>query len=119
MAAGLYYPLLGWKLTPAVAAAAMSLSSLFVVCNALRLQKLVFNTAVKTTMHTITLSVYGMMCPHCERHVAQALASIPGVSSVSADHRNNSVTLECSTTIDTDLLAATIQKAGYEYKGLL
>ena len=119
MAAGLYYPLLGWKLTPAVAAAAMSLSSLFVVCNALRLQKLVFNTAVKTTMHTITLSVYGMMCPHCERHVAQALAAIPGVSSVSADHRNNSVTLECSTTIDTDLLAATIQKAGYEYKGLL
>ena len=39
LAAGVFYSFLGWKLSPMVAALAMSLSSVTVVTNALRLRK--------------------------------------------------------------------------------
>ena len=119
LAAGLYYPLLGWQLSPAVAAAAMSLSSLFVVGNALRLRRKQFIISVVPSMNTITISVLGMMCPHCERHVSQALSAIPGVEEVKADHKSNTVTLTCSAPVNEALIAAAVQQAGYDFKGIV
>lgn len=118
LAAGLYYPLTGWLLSPGIAAAAMSLSSLFVICNALRLRNYPLTTHLISTMKTITLNVQGMMCPHCERHVTQALASLPGVTEVKADHKTATVTLTTTAPADQALLAATVRQAGYEYKGI-
>ncbi len=72
LAAGTFYPAFGWSLQPAVGAAAMSLSSFCVVCNALRLRRWKAPTPPTPeppTMTTITLHIEGMMCPHCERHV--------------------------------------------------
>jgi cation transport ATPase len=119
LAAGLYYPLLGWQLSPAVAAASMSLSSLFVVGNALRLRRKQFITPVVPSMNTIAISVLGMMCPHCERHVSQALSAIPGVEEVKADHKSNTVTLTCSAPVNEAVIAAAVQQAGYDFKGLI
>lgn len=118
LAAGLYYPLTGWQLSPGVAAAAMSLSSLFVVCNALRLRHCQLTTPTTSTMNTITINVQGMMCPHCERHVTQALAALPGIAEVKADHKSATVTLTTTAPVDQAILAATVQQAGYEYKGI-
>ena len=118
LAAGLYYPLTGWQLSPGVAAAAMSLSSLFVVCNALRLRRCQLTTPTTSTMNTITINVQGMMCPHCERHVTQALAALPGIAEVKADHKSATVTLTTTAPVDQAILAATVQQAGYEYKGI-
>ena len=119
LAVGLYYPLLGWQLSPAVAAAAMSMSSLFVVGNALRLRRKQFTIPTAPAMNTITLTVLGMMCPHCERHVCQALSAIPGIEDVQADHKSNTVTLTCSTPVDESIIAAAVQQAGYDFKGIV
>ncbi len=119
LAAGLYYPLLGWQLSPAVAAAAMSLSSLFVVGNALRLRRKQFITPTVPSMNTITISVLGMMCPHCERHVCHALSAIPGIEDVKADHKSNTVTLTCSAPVNEAVIGAAVQQAGYEFKGIV
>ena len=70
-------------------------------------------------MNTTILSVEGMMCPHCERHVTQALSALPGVTNVKADHKTATVTISSSAPLDTGLLESTITQAGYDYKGQL
>ena len=80
LAAGIWYPLFGWKLNPMFGAAAMSLSSVCVVTNALRLNWFRMKDAtrdrkIKTRKETggndngKTMKIEGMMCGHCEASV--------------------------------------------------
>lgn len=114
IAAGVLFPLYGWLLHPAVAAATMGLSSLCVVCNALRLRNFTFTQPKQQHMNTITLTVTGMMCPHCEQHVTKALLALDGVASCTASHKDNSVIITFhSQPTNLEAIQAAITQAGY------
>ena len=129
LAAGCFYGLSGWKLNPMFCAAAMSLSSFCVVTNALRLN--LFNPhggvqnekspqqkdREKPAMEKI-LTVRGMMCPHCEAHVKQAVESVDGVISATASHKDGTVVVMQNGDVSVDALARAVVGAGYEFVGV-
>ena len=123
VAAGALFPVLGWQLSPMLASAAMSFSSLFVVSNALRLRfisiekgkKKMFGIKKKETI-TYTLAVEGMMCQHCVSHVKNALEGVKGVSAVTVDLDDKTARIEAISSVSADTLIAAVVAAGYECK---
>ena len=60
------------------------------------------------------LKVEGMMCPHCEAHVKQALEALEGVAAAVPSHVEGTVTVTLSTPVEDALLRATIEGKGYK-----
>ncbi len=125
LAAGAFYPILGWQLNPMFGAAAMSLSSVCVVTNALRLRFFkasnredpVEDTIIqKEDTNMTTLKIEGMMCNHCVSHVSAALHGVPGVDSVEVSLEGKSATVGGSA--DVEALKSAVQGAGYEVVGV-
>lgn len=108
LAAGIWYNSFGIKLNPMFGAAAMSLSSVFVVTNALRLK---FFEKEKRNM--IKLKVDGMMCMHCVSHVEEGLNALEGVSA-KADLDSKIVTVENAMNLPVEKLIEAVKAAGYE-----
>ena len=143
LAAGLLYPALGLKLSPMIGAAAMSMSSLCVVLNALRLktwhtgliavdaddtvnQEKMIAREIKRSEQTEKeqvcnmeqkLKIEGMMCAHCQKHVHDALAKMDGVTDVTVDLEGKTATVQATRAIGRDEFAAVITEAGYELVG--
>ena len=123
VAAGALYPLLGWQLSPMLGAAAMSMSSVFVVSNALRLrlfkpktkapaaveQSMIIKEEIK--METV-IKVNGMMCPHCKAMVEKVCKAVPGTADAVVDLQAKNVTVTGNA--DVAALKAAITDAGYE-----
>ena len=123
LAAGVFFPVLGWQLNPMFAAAAMSLSSVSVVSNALRLKlfqprhkaaaspKTQSNTEKEVYVMERTLTIEGMMCQHCAAHVTKALNALPGVTAtVDLDAKTATVTGSA----DDEALKKAVEDAGYQ-----
>ena len=123
LAAGAFVSLLGWQLSPMFGAAAMSLSSLCVVSNALRLnlfritdskkdKKIKIKEKQKMSFKT-TLKIDGMMCPHCEARVKKALEELNGIVSVTVSHKDGTAIVESNTEMD-NTLKTTVETQGYK-----
>ncbi len=120
LAAGVWIPLFGWKLSPMFGAAAMSLSSFFVVSNALRLNFVKINTTkdkVNDKMQNknqLTMKIEGMMCPHCEARVKQALESVSGVVSADVSHKKGTAVVTLDGDVSADVLKNAVETQGYK-----
>lgn len=144
LAAGLWYPIFGWKLNPMFGAAAMSLSSFCVVSNALRLNLFAMYDARKDKKHknhkkqtTITkdqnkevkeekeinemkktMEIKGMMCGHCEARVKKTLEAIEGVTEAVVSHENGTAIVTMSTEVADEVLKSAVEAQDYEVTGI-
>ena len=129
LAAGIWYPLFGWKLNPMFGAAAMSLSSFCVVTNALRLNFFKLRDASKDKKKrqkqhsreskedksmTKTMKIEGMMCGHCEARVKKCLEALAEVEEAIVSHEAGTAVMTLSAELSDEVLKKTVEDQDYK-----
>lgn len=124
-------------MNPMFGAAAMSLSSFFVVSNALRLNRFRMYDSGKDRSEKglpekmlyvgqedvrrekgesymkKTMKIEGMMCGHCEASVKSALEKLEGVSSAEVSHETGTAVVEMDREISDAVLKETVEAKDY------
>jgi len=128
LAAGVLYPAFGLTLSPMFGAAAMSLSSVCVVTNALRLKlfkpdriskkepAVDNNKTQEDNYMKYELKIEGMMCQMCQKHMTEALNKMDGVTAT-VDLEAGSATVTAERTVSQDEFAKAVDEAGYQLTG--
>ena len=116
LAAGLLYAPLSIKLSPMIGTVAMSLSSLCVISNALRLKRIkrIYKNEERIENEMKTIHIEGMACPHCQARVHSLLE--PFDSNVVVDHIKGTAVI--SDNVDNDAVSAAITSGGYKVTGI-
>ena len=129
LAAGLWYPIFGWKLNPMFGAAAMSLSSFCVVTNALRLNWFNMHDAGKdkkrkhkkheskvqeVTEMKKTMKIEGMMCGHCEARVKKALEALAEVEAAEVSHEAGTAVVTLKSQTADEVLKKAVEDQDYK-----
>ena len=133
LAAGVFFSVFGWKLNPMFGAAAMSLSSVCVVSNALRLklfqprraaasntnsnQQEKINPKEEIISMKKTMVIEGMSCGHCSARVEKALNALDGVTA-KVDLEAKTASIETEGRVSDEQLKAAVTDAGYDVVSL-
>lgn len=112
IAAGILYPSLNIKLNPMIGALAMSISSIFVLINALSIS----NIKKEEILMNKTVIIEGMMCGHCQAKVEEVLKALGLDAKVS--HEEGKAWIN-NTSTDNSIIKKAIEDVGFEVKDII
>lgn len=110
IAAGVFYPIWGFQLPPMFGTIAMSLSSICVVTNALRIKNFKRDFALRKEIKMKTVYIDGMMCPHCQARVREILSAFDAGVQVDLENKYAKLNVDA----DNDKITEAITAAGYK-----